>query len=178
VTGPLADAGTLSATGTLNGQNLPHMGAVLQLAMTNGTPSTSNLKIHAFGGSASVCGEIQGNNRMANTWAAAMQISFSCMGAAPAISAGAYAVGTKRGMADPQCTQSATADIGIYDTNCRIAMLFNATTGTITVTRVDDTSASGTFNLTFAEGSLNGSFSSVPFCSAPFVEPNSPSCMH
>jgi hypothetical protein len=178
VAGPLPDAGTLSASGTLNGENLPNMEAVLQLSTTNGMTSTSILKIHGFSGSASVCSELQNNNRMADTWAAAMQISFSCTGAPRPISAGSYSIGSKIVMATPQCSESVAASIGIYDTNCAIPTMFNATTGTITLSRVDASSASGTFDLTFKDGSLNGSFSSVPFCSAPFVEQSAPTCVH
>jgi hypothetical protein len=177
-----ASPGTLSAMGTLNGQLLPSMNAVMQLSTTNTPPGgVSSIRIHALG-MGTVCTELQQNSRYGNSWVASVGVDLDCTGTPPSVPPGSYTVGMRTGMPLPGCTASAYGDVGFYDAQCTLngagsmGMLFEASSGTIVLTSVDASSASGTFDLTFPQGNLSGSFSSAPFCSAPFVEAGPPAC--
>jgi hypothetical protein len=150
-TGPQLSAGTANVNGMVDGLSLAAKDAIGEASSRDTTGSELWV---AISDRANTCALVQqGAEAIAN--AMGLRLHLSSSSSSPAtIGKGTYAIG------DADTTKAHfTSFFSTTDATCSSGGRVNATAGTLTIEEVTSSVISGTFDLTFPSGSMNGSFS-------------------
>jgi len=154
--------GTATATGTVGGQTMTNPGDAISNLFSQGSSSAGAILIST---SANLCSLSNAHQKLKSARSLAIVMGIQSGNSVAAPTVGTYTFYTQAASNTAQ-GNVATALFAVSDAGCNATSTFQSVSGTLTVTRVDATGYTGTYNINFgATDSLSGNFSTGT-CSA------------